>query len=311
MPSICPPSSAGSIFRRRGFATIDALISDWAGQITKPQAPVVWSVDYGLSDITWLMAEAIAGKLWEKFETDADLTGRVRFNAAQATGAALSTALMERTPSLVVTTSHGMTGPLGDAAVLKSQVGYLVDVAQTPLGPAQLAGWQPSGAIWYAHACCSAGTDSESRYKGLLPSNGSIGEMLEGVARTAGSTVAPLPKALLGAPHPLRAFVGHVEPTFDWTLRDPNNQQVVTHVLRTALYDSLYQQDKRTPIGYALKDVYKEAGAFYGAWQDAVRQINDNVAGMRDWALYRQLVAMDRQTMVILGDPTVAMPLLH
>jgi hypothetical protein len=290
---------------------VDALISDWAGQITKPQAPVVWSVDYGLDDITWLMAEAIAGKLWQKFENDADLTGRVRFNAAQATGAALSAALLERTPSLVVTTSHGMTAPLDNADALKSQLGFLVDVTQAPIGPQQLAGWQPSGAIWYAHACCSAGTDSESRYKGLLPPTSAIGEMLEGVARAAGSSVAPLPKALLGAPRPLRAFVGHVEPTFDWTLRDPNNQQVVTHVLNSALYNSLYQQDRRTPIGYALKDVYKEAGAFYGAWQDAIKQINDNVPGMRDWALYRQLVAMDRQTMVILGDPTVAMPPLH
>jgi hypothetical protein len=86
---------------------------------------------------------------------------------------------------------------------------------------------------------------------------------------------------------------------------------VVTHILQAALYNNLYQQDMRTPIGYALREVYKEAGAFYGAWQDAVRKINDNVTGMRDWALYRQLVAMDRQTMVILGDPTVAMPLLH
>jgi hypothetical protein len=81
------------------------------------------------------------------------------------------------------------------------------------------------------------------------------------VTVTAGATVAPLPTALLGAPRPLRAFVGHVEPTFDWTLRDPNNKQVVTHVLRAALYKNLYQQDWCTPIGYALKDVFKEAGA--------------------------------------------------
>jgi hypothetical protein len=33
-----------------------------------------------------------------------------------------------------------------------------------------------------------------------------------------------------------------------------------------------------------------------------VKQINDNVAGMRDWALYRKLAALDRQTTVILGD---------
>ena len=290
---------------------VDALISDWAGQTSQPRAPVVWSVDYGQADITWLMAEVIAGKLWDKFVADADLTGRVRFNGAAATGAALSAALAERAPSLVVTTSHGMTGPLDNRTLLLSQLGFPVDAVQVPLGPTQFANWQPSGAIWYAHACCSAGSDSESRYKGLLPADGAIGQMLDGVALAAGSTVAPLPKALLGAPRPLRAFIGHVEPTFDWTLRDPTNKQVVTHILQSVLYNSLYQQDMRTPIGYALKDVYKEAGAFYGAWQDAVKKINDNVTGMRDWALYRQLVAMDRQTMVILGDPTVAMPLLH
>jgi hypothetical protein len=39
-----------------------------------------------------------------------------------------------------------------------------------------------------------------------------------------------------------------------------------------------------------------------------VRSIDKNVAGMRDWALYRHLVALDRQTRVIIGDPTVSLP---
>jgi hypothetical protein len=111
-----------------------------------------------------------------------------------------------------------------------------------------------------------------------------------------------------GAKSYLRAFIGHVEPTFDWTLRDPANRQVVTHVLCAALYDKLYMGYERNPIGWALQNVYREAGNFYAAWQDAVRDINKNVAAMRDFALYRQLVAMDRQTLVILGDPTVALP---
>ncbi|MDR6305804.1 hypothetical protein GGQ85_003529 [Nitrobacter vulgaris] len=64
----------------------------------------------------------------------------------------------------------------------------------------------------------------------------------------------------------------------------------------------------RTPIGYALKDVFNEACAFYGGGQAAVKQINDNVAGMRDFSLS---AATDRQTTVIPGDPTVAMPLLR
>jgi hypothetical protein len=50
---------------------------------------------------------------------------------------------------------------------------------------------------------------------------------------------------LLGAERPLRAFVGHVEPTFDWTLRDPTNKQVLTHVMCAALYDKLYEGYQR------------------------------------------------------------------
>ena len=61
-------------------------------------------------------------------------------------------------------------------------------------------------------------------------------------------------------------------------------------------------------IGWALKEVYREAGAFYAAWQEAITGINIGQPSMRDFALYRQLVAMDRQTLVILGDPTVSLP---
>jgi hypothetical protein len=43
---------------------VDALIGDWTGQSCDPRAPLVWSVDYGRDDITWVMARAIAGKLW-------------------------------------------------------------------------------------------------------------------------------------------------------------------------------------------------------------------------------------------------------
>jgi hypothetical protein len=286
---------------------VDALISDWAGQVSDPRAPLVWSVDHGQNDITSLMARAVAGKLWDKFENNADLAKRQWLKDASATREALAAALTERSPALVITTSHGMTGPLNDKDALKSQLGAPVDAQYAVLATQQLDGWQPSGAIWYAHACCSAGADAESRYKGLLPENGAIGSLLNQIAAAAGATIAPLPRALLGAGKPLRAFVGHVEPTFDWTLRDPANKQVLTHVLCAALYDKLYEDYKRNPIGWALQKVYKEAGDFYGAWQIAVRDIDKNVAGMRDFALYRQLVAMDRQTLVILGDPTVAL----
>lgn len=290
---------------------VSALVNDWQGQAAQPHAPVVWRVDHGEPDITWLMARAVAGKLWDKFQQDSDLDERTLLKDGDATSAALAAALVAKTPALVVTTSHGMTGPLDNADMLKSQLGAPVDVGHQPLRLAQLAAWKPSGAIWYAHACCSAGADAPSRYQGLLPGDGLVGGMLNAVAAGAGAMVAPLPQALLGAEQPLRAFVGHVEPTFDWTLRDPLTRQVLTSVLTDALYTQLYQQDRPTPIGYALRNVYKEAGAFYGAWQDAVRDIDRDIPGMRDWALYRQLVALDRQTLVILGDPTVALPRLN
>jgi hypothetical protein len=289
---------------------VEALLTDWATSRPDPRRPVVWSTDYGSGDITWLMARAVADKLWEKYSADTDLRGGRRLTGPAATADALGTALAELSPALIVTTSHGMTGPVADAALLKTQLGSPVDALHKPLAPDRLSGWDPGGAIWYAHACCSAGSDSVSRYDDLLPAEGRVGSMLRNVAGAAGAMVAPLARSLLGGARPLRAFVGHVEPTFDWTLRDPANKQVVTQTIQAALYDRLCQADRRTPIGFALQDIYKEAGNFYGAWQDAIRQINSNVPRARDWALYRQLVAMDRQTLVILGDPTVALPAL-
>jgi hypothetical protein len=118
--------------------------------------------------------------------------------------------------------------------------------------------------------------------------------------------VAPLPRALLGAERPLRAFIGHVEPTFDWTLLNPETQQPLTHMLTTCLSKSLYEPD--TPLGHALFELYHEAGTNYAAyWRDR-EAIDHNIAGKRNWALYHLLVAMDREGVVILGDPTVGLP---
>jgi hypothetical protein len=203
------------------------------------------SVDNGERDITALMARAVAGKVWEKINSNPDLGGRRWLKDNQATRDELGAALAGQSPALVITTSHGMTGPLDDKDALKSQLGAPVDAQFSVLGAPQLSGWKPSGAIWYAHAGCSAGADAESRYKGLLPESGEIGSLLNRIAEAAGATIAPLPRALLGAERPLRAFVGHVEPTFDWTLRDPTNKQVLTHVMCAALYDKLYEGYQR------------------------------------------------------------------
>jgi hypothetical protein len=287
---------------------VHALINDWAGFDCRPESPVVWSVNHGKGDITNLMQRAIADIVWNRFEGDQDFSG-TRIKDQNATNANLCSALMERRPGLVITTSHGMTGPTDDANRLKQRLGLPVDGNYQSLELSGLADWKPSGAIWYAHACCSAGSDKATRFDGLLPADSPISRMLGQVAGTARAMVAPLPCSLIEAAAPLRAFVGHVEPTFDWTLRDPANGQGVTHALCSALYDNLYQPDRRTPIGYALRGVFAEAGAYYGAWSKAISEINNNIPGMRDHALYNQLVAIDRQTTVIIGDPTVSLPI--
>src|SRR5262249_741595 len=86
---------------------IDALINNWAGQACDPRAPLVWSVNHGQNDITWLMARSIAGKLWAKLETNADLNKRRWLKDALATREELAATLAEVSPALVVTTSHG------------------------------------------------------------------------------------------------------------------------------------------------------------------------------------------------------------
>ena len=285
---------------------INALINDWGGQQSDPRAPLVWSVDYGQPDITWLMTRAVAGKIWDRIDSNKDSAGRRRLQDASATREELGAALAERSPALIVTTSHGMTGPLNDKDLMKLQLGAPVDAQHAVVGIPQLGSSQPSGAIWYAHACCSAGSDAVA-LRG--PAAGNRRDRLAAEPDCSGrrGNRGALPRALLGAEKPLRAFIGHVEPTFDWTLRDPANKQVVTHVLCAALYDKLYERYERNPIGWALQKIYKEAGDFYGAWQEAVSGVDDNQPGMRDFALYRQLVAMDRQTLVILGDPTVTL----
>ncbi|MBZ9694913.1 hypothetical protein [Mesorhizobium sp. CO1-1-9] len=271
-------------------------------------APLIWSVDHGAPDITWLMARAIGRKLYESYASDKDLNKRIWLRDADATLGQLTSAIEEHKPALIVTTSHGLTGPLNDPPSLRATLGSLVDVDHMPLTSNAPGLNAAAGAIWYSHACCSAGSDAETRYSGLLPVGGDVATMLTGVAAAAGATIAPLPRALLGRKRPIRAFVGHVEPTFDWTLRDPQNGQVVTHALITCLWNEIYRSGVRTPIGLALSRIYREAGSFLGGWRTAMENVNKAVPHARDWALYCQLVAMDRQALVILGDPTVALP---
>ena len=293
---------------------IDALINDWGGSACDPNAPLLWSVDHGEPDITWLMDKVISQKLAAEWTSDqhADFVGATRLLGAEATREKLVAKLSQTKPALVVTTSHGMTGPLSNESVMTAQLGLPVDAARKALDLDSLCSqWQPDGAVWYAHACCSAGSDSVSAYEGLFDPASDVARTLKGVASNCGARIAPLPLRLLGAKRPLRAFIGHVEPTFDWTLRHPETGQRMTNHLIAALHSGLFDTALRPPIGSAMGNVFQSVGNLLNHWIDAQSAAAKGSTESLARALYYQISALDNQRTVILGDPTVALPALR
>jgi hypothetical protein len=238
---------------------VNHLIDGWSDSAARFDAPLVWAVDYGLDtggteDITTLMRSAVAQKVYEKLKGDAETKDGVRFvdGSVEPAGAeALLQGLAGR-PGLIVTTSHGQIGA-------SETLGLPVDQTRRAVPLESLVeAWQPDGAIWYSHACCSAGSDSRSVFDGLFDAEAAVAKELSGVA-ALGSQVAPLPRRLLGAAKPLRAFIGHVEPTFDWTLQDPDGTGVPrTHPLLSALYEHLYL---REPLAFGFRDWWSTVGS--------------------------------------------------
>jgi hypothetical protein len=283
-----------------------------ANTAIQPNHALVWSVDLGGEDITTLMRNAIAAPLFEELREDDQIGNRARFldgRQSPASGSELISNLATDRPGLIVTTSHGMTGPLEDKAAMARDLGLPVDAAGAVVThQALLRQWQPAGAIWYAHACCSAGSDTVSAFSDLFSEASVAGKVLAGVA-SLGARIAPLPTNLLGAEQPLRAFIGHVEPTFDWTLKQPATGQFLTASIIEALYGNLYVRkgDVARPIGFAFREWYGRTNGLRSQYSEAVRQFNlgQDTQGI---LLALQLAARDVESTVILGDPTVAMP---
>jgi hypothetical protein len=290
---------------------ISALLGGWPASAVRYDQPVVWAADFGGADMSALMRSAIAATVAQKLKSDSEMSGCVFLDGGSgpATAVALRDTLASARPALVVTTSHGMTGPTSDSEAMRRDLGLLVDQVRGLVAPNDLlAAWRPDGAIWYAHACCSAGTDRPSAYSSLLEPDSGLPELLDALAGI-GPAVAPLPTALLGAPHPLRAFIGHVEPTFDWTIRLPWTRQYLTGSTQAALYDGLCSGE---PVGYALRRVWAHVGELEKALREATRLVNRGRATAGQGltaALYCQLAAQDRGGIVVLGDPVVAMSL--
>ena len=289
---------------------VSALLNDWKEADAEVRNVVVWSTAH--DSMSKIMRGAIGRPFFEKVNSDPDLhayllDGDGAFAGAKgpATTEQLIAALQTYRPMMILTTSHGQTGPLSDPAAMQAKLGLPVGQELKALDPTLLlATWQPSGAIWYAHACCSAGVDSPSRFLNIVKPEGSIPKVL-GALADLGAQVAPLPQQLLGAARPLRAFLGHVEPTFDWTIKQPATGQYLTSDLIQALYNNLYHSE---PVGQAFRPFYEPISSLFTGWDEAKKEF-DKGKKTEGIALYCQLASYDRQSLVLLGDPTALLPL--
>jgi hypothetical protein len=291
----------------RGLANyVTALRSGWSQTTADPFTALVWATDHGDGDMSGTMRSYVAQPVFAELSGDPSLAEKATLidrDHGGATSASLLQALADKIPGLIVTTSHGVTYPSDDPALLAANLGLLVgeDLRYQP--PEEILGsWQPDGAIWYSHACCSAGSSAETIYTGIAALDSDITQVLTSVA-AIGSRTAPLPRALLGASRPARAFIGHVEPTFDYTIRQPETRQALTSGLTTALHDCLYQEDKPGRVGHAFRKYFEPIGT--AASQQIVLQRDyDRGGSVERQLLTSHLTARDRMSTVILGDPT-------
>jgi len=279
---------------------VSRLLDDWAGTTVRPLAPIIWATSQN-GDITRLMRNSIAEPLHQRFADDTDLAPTfIDGSSMSATGTALAAALQAQTPGLVVTTSHGMTGPLSDPVRLRADLGLLVDGGFSTISPNTLtAGWDPGGVIWYAHACCSAGSRAKTSFDGLVVPGSGVDRILRAVA-ACGDTIAPFPQALLSAPTPAKAFIGHVEPTFDWSVRHHLTGQFLTNPLLDSLYQRLFSKE---PVGMALDSCRRMASGLLNAYHDTyINELNQGQSRAGE-ILALKLMANDWRSFVLLGDP--------
>ncbi|WP_439680551.1 hypothetical protein [Embleya sp. MST-111070] len=282
---------------------VRALLADWAGAEARTDRAVTWTVDHGPLDITALMRAVIAAPLAARL-TPPPLAGFRDVSAAEATGDALVGALAELRPGLLATSSHGRTGPLGDPTAMRATLGLPVDGTHTTVPLRTVCDGIPGGCVWYAQACCSAGAAGESFYAGLLPVGSSALGTVEAVAGL-GTMVAPAPLELLGREQPVRAVLGHVEPTFSWTLRVDDTGQGLGGRLVSALSSRLYAGE---PLGLALAEYRADVGELHTRWARLRDTLANGDTSVRETLTRLRVAALDRQSLVLLGDPTIALP---
>jgi hypothetical protein len=279
---------------------IDAMLAGWPDANIDVRAPVMWTVSHP-GDITAEMRAVIADPLAKKLR-DPKLPRFSHLLDTDATAAALLAKLDNSHTALLVTSSHGLAE--GETEILRGSLGLPMDIEHHPVDLDSLVAAIPGGAIWYSQACCSAGGDATSNYAGLLNPGTTAFETVQAVA-ALGATVAPAATRLLGRANPVRAVLGHVEPTFDWTLRVAETGQGLGGHIVSALSTNLFNQQ---PIGYAFGDYRAGVGELHSQWQALHDKLADGLTEVRENLTRLRLSAIDRQSLVLLGDPTVTLP---
>ena len=288
-----------------------ALLESWKGSASSYASPVVWAVDHGAGDITALMRDAFAEPVYQALAADDEMTS-ARFIDGRVELATLETlydALNCNRPSLVVTSSHGMTGPLSDLDAMRANLGLPVDQDHNVLSSATLLkNWQPDGAIWYAQACCSAGSDSPTSYAGLFEAESRLDHTLTSIAKaSACSHHYPRPSRrseTTARLHRTRGTNIQLDPEFP-------GQRTIAH--RRPQECPLPSTGPRPTGGHGHEHLLP---AHRRPTQQYIRsrQEYDVADGLAAESAVRMLVysrvtAHDRASTVILGDPTAAIPL--
>ncbi|MFC9585802.1 hypothetical protein ACFVJ8_23650 [Streptomyces yangpuensis] len=282
---------------------VQALITDWKGADAVLDRALVWTVDGG-DDMTGLMRTVISHPLARALRPP-PLAAFQEIVGAGATSGALSQALEAIRPGLVVTSSHGLVEPFDDPNALRATLGLPVDQNHVPVTVEQLSADLPGGCIWFAQACCSAGGAGASLYTALLEPRWPAAATVEAVAQ-CGPVVAPAALEVLGRENPVRAVLGHVEPTFSWTLQVGSTGQVLGGRIVKALSSRLYEG---VPLALAFADYRADVGQLYYDWFTLQTQLNDDADdGVLNEMRRIRLAALDRQSLVLLGDPTVSLP---